>query len=153
MYQNITQKVRCDLYANTWSALYAIQNFLKYFLAIDFYAVSFHTIISLIAFHASSVALLMLSPFFHVLTHFWFSYHLSATLIGCWWGCSRGKQGYLKTVTAVMTSMVFNFLLWDCNEWIMFWKILSCFSCQKWGCDLYPHVTYTRINTVITLTQ
>ena len=48
-----------------------------------------------------------------------------------------------------MTSMVFNFLLWDCNEWIMFKKILSCFSCQKWGCDLYTHATYTRINTVI----
>ena len=28
-------------------------------------------------------------------------------------------------------------------------KILSCFSCQKWGCDLYTHATYTRINTVL----
>ena len=28
-------------------------------------------------------------------------------------------------------------------------KILSCFSCQKWGCDLYTHATYSRINTVI----
>ena len=32
-----------------------------------FYAVSFRMIISLIAFHASNVALLTLSPFFHVL--------------------------------------------------------------------------------------
>ena len=68
LYQNITQKVRCDLYTNTWSALYAIQNFLRCFLAMHFYAVSFRMIISLIAFHASSVALLTLSPFFHILT-------------------------------------------------------------------------------------
>ena len=27
-------------------------------------------------------------------------------------------------------------------------KILSYFSYQKWGCDLYMHATYTRINTV-----
>ena len=33
-----------------------------------FYAVSFRMITSLIAFYASSVALLMLPPFFHVLT-------------------------------------------------------------------------------------
>ena len=33
-----------------------------------FYAVSFCMIISVIAFHTSSVALLTLSPFFHVLT-------------------------------------------------------------------------------------
>ena len=33
-----------------------------------FYAVSFHMIISLIAFYASSIALLTLPPFFHVLT-------------------------------------------------------------------------------------
>ena len=45
---------------------------------------------------------------------------------------------YLRTVTAVMTVMVFNFLLCDCNEG-MFKNILSCFSCQMWGCDLYSN--------------
>ena len=40
--------------------------FVRYFLAIDFYTVAYHTIILLITFHASNVALLTLSPFFHV---------------------------------------------------------------------------------------
>ena len=74
LYQNITQKVRCDLYTNTWSALYAVQNFLRCFLAMHFYAVSFRMIISLIAFYASSVALLTLPPFFHVLTRLVITY-------------------------------------------------------------------------------
>ena len=38
------------------------------------YAVSFCMIISLIAFHASSVALLTLPPFFHVLTRLVITY-------------------------------------------------------------------------------
>ena len=51
------------------------KNFPRYFLAINFYAVAFHMIILLIAFHASYVALLMLSLFFsHSIM---FSYHLS----------------------------------------------------------------------------
>ena len=144
------KKVRCDLHTNTWSALYDIQNSSRYFLAIDFCTVSFHTIISLIAFHASSVTLLMLSLFFHFLTRLVITYlHKSrcfeslATLIKSWWGCSRGNQGYLKTVIAEMTEMVFNFLLWECNEWIMFKKICPVFHVKNGG------ATYTRINTVI----
>ena len=39
-----------------------------------FYAVSFHIIISFIAFHASSVALLTLSLFFRILTHLIITY-------------------------------------------------------------------------------
>ena len=50
------------------------KNFLKYFLGIDLYAVAFHSIISLIAFHASKVALLMLSPFFHILSRLVITY-------------------------------------------------------------------------------
>ena len=43
-----------------------------------FYAVFFCMIISLIAFHASSVALLTLPPFFHVLTRLIITYPLKS---------------------------------------------------------------------------
>ena len=56
----------------------------------------------------------------------------------------KTATGYLRTVTAMMTLMVFNFLLCDCNE------------CQKKFCTVfhvkYGGATYTRINTV-TATQ
>ena len=150
LYQNITQKVRCDLYMNTWSALYAVQNFFRCFLAMHFYAVSFRMIISLIAFYASSAALLTLPPFFSRSNTF--SYYLSTQVtMGCitchphgrWWGCSRGKQGYLKTVAAVMTLLVFNFLLWDCNEWITLKKFCPVFHVKNGG------ATYTRMRLIL----
>ena len=99
--------------------------FLKYFLGIDFYTVAFYSIISLTAFHASNVALLMLSPFFTF-------YHAKLSPIHTSHVALRHLPpsldadedvpevnraiSDLKTVTTVMTSIVFNFLLCDCNE-------------------------------------
>ena len=151
LYQNITQKIRCDLYTNTWSALYAVQNFLRCFFAMYFYAVSFRMIIII-----TYCLLCEQRCFFNAATFFsrsnTFSYHLSTQVtMGCitwhphehWWGCSRGKQGYLKTVAAVMTLLVFNFLLWDCNEWITFKKFCPVFQVKNGG------ATYTRMRLIL----
>ena len=44
LYQNIAKKVMCNLYTNISSTLHAIQNLLRYFHAIPFYAMAFHMI-------------------------------------------------------------------------------------------------------------
>ena len=57
--------------------------FLRCFLAIELYTVSFYLIISLIAFHASSIALSTLSPFFYVLMHLAIIYPFKLRCITC----------------------------------------------------------------------
>ena len=52
---------------------------------------------------------------------------------------SEVNGDYLKTVTAEMTSMVFNFLLCNCNECIMFKKFCPVFHVK------YGGATYTRM--------
>ena len=47
------------------------------------------------------------------------------------------NRDYLRTVTAVMTLMVFNFLLCNCNERIMFKKFCPVFYVK------YGGATYT----------
>ena len=63
------------------------KNFLRCFLSIEFYSVSFHLIILLIAFHASSVPCEMRvstpQPFFSVLTHLVIIYPLKLCCITC----------------------------------------------------------------------
>ena len=119
LYQNITQKIRCDLYMNTWSALYAVQNFLRCFQAMYFYAVSLHMIISLVAFYASSLALLTLPPFFHVLTRLVITYpHKS------WWVASLAiLMDADEDVPEVNRAI---WIQWQ--QWWLRWFLIFCFE-------------------------
>ena len=90
LYQNIAQKVRCDLYRNIWSTLNAIQNFFEMFSCYCFLC------------YRLFIQSLYLSPIrmIHITLH-----HLSPS-----WDVPEVNWDYFRTVTAGMTSMFFNFL-------------------------------------------